>query len=77
MAKGEPVVVNAGRIRVDDLLDDLVNDYKINEQVVEAVEPNVARLRNWFGRRRAMEVTTADIRRYITRHRRTQENPKG
>jgi integrase len=77
VAKGEPVATNANRVRVDELLDDLENDYKVNGKVLEAIKPNIRRLRERFGRRRAMDVTTADIRAYIATHQMTEENPDG
>jgi len=77
VARGEPVAPNAARVRVGDLLDDLVNDYKVNGQALRAISPNVARLRAHFGRQRAIDVTTADLRAYIAQHQRGADNPEG
>src|SRR5262245_35008470 len=62
LARGEPVAVNASRITVNALLDDLENDYRAQGQVLEAMAPNVARLRAALGRYRAVELTTTDLR---------------
>jgi hypothetical protein len=45
--------------------------------VLEAIESNVRRLREWFGRRRAVDVSTADFRAYIIAHQRSEQNPEG
>jgi integrase len=77
VAKGEPIAANANRVRVNELLDDLENDYLVNDKVLEAIEPNVRRLREWFGRHRAVDVSSAHTRAYIAAHRMTEENPGG
>ncbi len=77
VAKGEPVELRPARVLVGDLLDDLVNDYTVNGRVLGAIAPGVARLRAAFGRRRASELTTAELRAYIARHQRTDAAPAG
>jgi integrase len=77
LAKGEPVDLKPARVLVNDLLDDLVNDYTVNGQVVDAIAPNVARLRRAFGSRRAQVVSTADLRAYIAQHRRSEAHSEG
>src|SRR5262245_1806307 len=62
VAKGEPVGLKPARVKVGDLLDDLVNDYTVNGQVLNAIKPGVARLRQAFGSRRAHDLTTAALR---------------
>ena len=49
LAKGEPVGLKPARVKVNDLLDDLVNDYTVNGRVLGAIAPGVARLRPAFG----------------------------
>jgi integrase len=77
LARGEPVAANAGRITVNALLDDLENDYRASGQVLVAIAPNVARLRDALGRHRAVELTTADLREYVARHQRSAAHPEG
>jgi integrase len=77
LARGEPVAANTGRVTVAELLDDLENAYRIAGQVTEAIAPNVERLRGFFGRRRAVDVTTAEIRAYIAQYQRSEANPEG
>ena len=77
LAKDEPVELKPARVLVDDLLDDLMNDYRVNGQVVSAIAPGVARLRAAFGARRAREVTTAALRAYIVQHQRSVRHPDG
>lgn len=60
VAKGEPVVTR--RIRVDDLLTDVENDYRVNDQALRPIKKSLERLRAFFGRRHASEVTTDAIR---------------
>jgi integrase len=66
--EGNPTAYNPqeDRIRVDDLLADLVNDYKVNgKRALGHVKRYKQRLEKWFGGRRAVEITTADVRAYI------------
>lgn len=63
---GQPVVTSAWRIKVGDLLDDLERDYRMNGRELRAATWNLARLREAFGLRAAVELTTADLRAYIT-----------
>ncbi len=66
IASGRPVNPKAGKIRVEELLDDLVTDYKANDRKsLDGVTRIVARLKNAFGHRRAHELRTADIQQYV------------
>lgn len=75
VSRGEPVAWNTGSITVASLLTDLENEYKANGQEIPGA--NVQRLRDYFGKSRAVDVTTADSRAYIAEHQRSAENPAG
>ena len=70
-AAGEPISPKAGRLRVDELLDNLERRYRIDGQDLPAA--NVARLRAAFGRQRAARVTGADWNVYIDHHQRVTD----
>ncbi len=66
VASGRPVSPAASKVRVEELLDDLLTDYKANDRrSLDGVTRIVARLKTAFGHRRAHELTTADIQRYV------------
>jgi hypothetical protein len=71
VSRGELVVWNTGSITVASLLTDLENDYKANRQDLPGA--NVQRLRDYFGKSRAVDVTTADLRAYNQAQREGQE----
>lgn len=67
IARGLPVTLQTNRCTVGELLDDVLNDYKVNgkrslETVTYYIEGNA---RPYFGARRAASVTTADLRAYV------------
>jgi integrase len=67
IARGVPVSPKLGRVTVDELIEDVINDYRANaKRTVKDVE------RRWklhlepvFGGRRASSVTTADVNKFI------------
>jgi integrase len=66
VASGRPVNPKAGKVRVEELLDDLVTDYKANgKRSLDGVTRIVSRLKAAFGHRRAHDLRTADVQRYI------------
>ncbi len=66
VASGRLVKPKAGKVRVEELLDDLVTDYKANDKrSLEGVTRIVERLKKDFGHRRAHDLTTADVQRYV------------
>ncbi len=66
VASGRPVNPKAGKVRVEELLDDLVTDYKTNgRRSLEGIERIVKRLKATFGHRRAQDLTAAEIKAYI------------
>src|SRR3989442_2112203 len=66
-ATGAPISPRADRIRVEELLEDLRHDYRVNEKrSAERLEFSLARLLPVFGARRAHQVGPADVRAYVT-----------
>lgn len=66
VAAGRPVSPKAGKVRVEELLDDLVTEYQANDRrSLDGVTRIVTRLKTAFGHRRAHDLTTADVQRYV------------
>ena len=65
-AGGIPVLPKADRLRVDDLLRDLLNDYRVNgKRSLDKARRSARRLSAALGARRAASLTGAEIRGYI------------
>ena len=68
IARGEPVSLRANRVTFDELAEDFLNDYRVNgKKSLDKAERNVRRLLKYFGGMRASQITTEDIKRYITK----------
>lgn len=67
VARGEDV--STADVRVDELLDDLVQDYEINGKSLAWAKIVVAHLRPHFGRYRAARIGTAQVNSYILKRR--------
>ena len=66
VASGRPVSPKASKVKVEEILDDLLTDYKANDRSsLDGVERIVTRLKAAFGHRRAHELKTDDIQRYV------------
>src|SRR5207245_4859692 len=66
IAAGRPLNPRADRIKLGELLDDLLNDYHVNERAsLRRMKQLLKHLRPALGHFRATVVTTADINRYI------------
>src|SRR5215471_6237037 len=67
IAKGVPVTPRMGRVLIDELIEDLNNEYKANERVTcQDVERRCRlHLLPFFSGRKAAGITTADVNRYI------------
>lgn len=51
---------------IDELIEDVVNDYRMNGQrSIEYLRFRIKQLLPFFGGRKAADITTADVRRYI------------
>lgn len=66
MGKGKLVGPSAERVSFDELADMIETDYKVNNRKsIRRLRTSLKNLRNYFGGRRALDVTTDSIRRYI------------
>jgi integrase len=68
-AKGLPVTPAIGRLRFEDAAADVVADYRTNgKRSAAEVERRIRlHLEPWFGGRRMVAITTADVRAYIAK----------
>jgi hypothetical protein len=65
-ATGSPISPRADRVRVEELLEDLRIDYRVNEKrSADRLEFSLARLLPVFGARRAHQVGPTDVRAYV------------
>jgi integrase len=68
IAAGRPVNPRADRIKLDELLDDLLTEYRVNERAsLRRMKELVGHLRPSLGHLRAAAVTTAEVNRYVGR----------
>ncbi len=69
VARGVPVTSRIGRLRFEEAAEDLRNDYRTNgKRSLNEVERRITLwLEPFFGARRLSNITTADIRAYITK----------
>ncbi len=66
IAGGQPIVLSADRVRVGELLEDVITEYKINgRRSLSRVEDAITHLRDFFGPLRAHSVDTARVRDYV------------
>src|SRR5215467_6507785 len=66
IAKGEPIVRGADKVRVDELLADLITEYEVNgRRSLERVKISVEHIKQSFSGARAHAVDTAHIRAYV------------
>jgi integrase len=68
IAKGMPVTPKIGRLRFDDAVQDVVNDYEANGRRSQRhLESRIEHhLKPYFTGRRMSAITTSDVRAYIT-----------
>lgn len=56
------------KVKIDELLDDLITDYKMNNRKsLKRAEQCKAHLQGYFGGMRCPDITTAKVKEYITR----------
>ena len=69
IARGVPITPKVGRVKFDELADDVVNDYLINgRRSLRQLEIRFRlHLLPFFGGRRAAGITTSDIRKFIAK----------
>jgi integrase len=60
-------VSGMSRITMGELLDDLLTDYRVNDKATLQKQEGVRKthLTPYFGHRRACQITTADVRKYV------------
>jgi integrase len=68
VAKGEPIVRGADKVRVDELLADLITEYEVNgRRSLERVKISVGHLKESFAGARAHAVDTSNVRAYVAK----------
>jgi hypothetical protein len=67
IGRGVAITPKVGRIRFDEAVKDVLNDYRTNrKRSLDDVERRIKRhLKPFFGNRRMASISTADIREYI------------
>ncbi len=74
MTKGKTSNIQINRVKFEDLSEDFLSDYRVNERKsLERAEISVKRLKEWFGGMRAMDITTDTIRSTSSIGRRSQQ----
>lgn len=74
IAKGVPLTQTVGRIRFEEAIADLVNDYRSNgKRSLDDTERRIQKhLRPYFEGRRLASITTADVRAYVAARQRAR-----
>jgi integrase len=66
ISEGRPVAPRADRVRLDELLDDLLTEYRVNRRASAGrMEELISHLKTFFGGCRAVAINTARVREYI------------
>jgi len=67
LVRGVPVTPRIGRIKFDELAQDMVNDYKVNgKKTLKDLKMRLRRhLLPFFGHHRASHITTSSVRRFV------------
>jgi len=67
-AESRPILPRADRVKIYQLAEDLVNDYKANQRPsLDRLEYSLKHLLPYFGECRTVQVTPADVNAYITK----------
>ena len=71
--RGLPVTAKVGRLRFEEAVADVVNDYKVNDRSsIDELERRITKhLQPFFGGRRMSTITSPDVRSYIAHRRAT------
>ncbi|MCZ6700235.1 MAG: site-specific integrase, partial [bacterium] len=69
VATGMPISLRVERITVDELLDDVLLEYEVNNKNLERAKLSVSKLKAYFGGMRASQITTTHVNAYITKRR--------
>ena len=66
--EGKPHIPNVTRVRLEELLDDVLTDYRVNgKRSLARAELSVSHLKEHFALRRAVDLGTPAVRQYIAR----------
>jgi len=77
IAGGQPIALRADRVRIGELLDDLITEYTVNgRRSLKRAKFSAAHVRSFFGEARAQSLDTARVREYIAQ-RQTAEASNG
>jgi len=72
LARGQPLFASADKVKLEDLTKLVVRDYQINgKRSIGKTQKSVERLIDFFGGRRAVTITAADVSSYIEKRLRT------
>jgi integrase len=67
IARGEPLSIRVQRIAVDELIDDVLRDYEVNDKDIDRARLSANKLKAFFSGMRALDVTTSSVNAYIKR----------
>jgi integrase len=68
ISRGVPITPQTNRATFDDLADDVLNDYKVNQRrTIKDATRRLQDLREVFGDRKAAGITVADVRQYAAK----------
>ena len=66
--EGKPHIPNVTRVRLEELLEDMLTDYRVNgKRSLARAELSVSHLKEHFAFRRAVDLGTPAVRQYIAR----------
>lgn len=68
IAKGVAITPQTNRCMIDELFDDVLNDYRINQRrTIKDAERRLGALKLTFSGRKAAAISTADVRDYVAK----------
>jgi integrase len=67
IAQGQPLSLRVERIKVDELLDDVLRDYEANGKSLDRAKLSVSKLKAFFSGMRAVAVSTSHVNAYVSR----------
>ena len=67
VATGMPLSLRVERITIDELLDDVLLEYEVNNKNLERAKLSVSKLKAYFGGMRAVNLGTSHVNAYISK----------
>jgi len=67
LAQGLPLSLRVERLTVDEILDDVLRDYEVNNKGLDRARLSVGKLKAFFGGMRAVAVSTSHVNAYISK----------